>query len=191
MPGSCWMGRTTVDGNGAQRVIESLKDKDGTCELRLKPVTQEDCHLLWGGTNDPVTRAASFASDFIPWDEHVKWFQAKLSDPTCYHYIFLAEDDTPVGQVRFDTSGDEAQINISVAPIFRGHDFATKGIRIASERLFQETAVTRIYAYIKRDNVASIRAFTKAGYEDVGVKEVKGHKALQMVLKKNGDVFAR
>lgn len=175
--------RQLVDGGGAQRVVASIQE-GRALELRLRPARQKDCRLLWEWANDPAVRAASFSSDFIPWEEHQSWLRTKLSDPTCHYYILLSEEGVPVGQVRFDASGDEAEGNVSIAPNLRGRGYGALGIQIASERLFRETAVSRIYAHIKPDNNASIQAFTEAGYQTAGTKVVKGHKALRMVLQR-------
>ena len=180
--------RQIVDGQGAQRVVTSIQEA-GDCVLKLRPVRQDDCRLLWEWTNDPVTRAASFSSEFTPWDDHVRWFRTKLSDPSCYYYILLDREGVPLGQVRFDASGDEAENSISIAPSYRGRGYAASGIRIASKHLFQETAIARIYAYIKPSSDASIHAFKKAGYKMAGTKVVKRHKALQMVLDRDEELF--
>ena len=177
--------KTLVDAQGAGRVIMHMTGE----RLRLREVCDKDCELLWQWANDPVVRAASFSSELILWEEHVRWFRTKLSDPSCYYYILLREEGVPVGQVRFDTSDDEAESNVSIASNFRGHGYGADGIRIASKRLFQETDISRIYASIKPSNNASIRAFRKAGYKMAGMKMVKGHKALQMVLDKDKEAF--
>ena len=180
--------RQIVDGQGAQRVVASIQEARA-CGLRLRPVRQEDCYLLWEWANDPIVRAASFSSEVIPWEEHVRWFRTKLSDPSHYCYILVSEEGIPVGQVRFDTSGGEAESSISIAPNFRGHGYGAKAIRIASKRLFQDAAINRIYAHIKSNNNASICAFREAGYKMAEIKVVKGHKVLQMVLDKNEEAF--
>ena len=180
--------RQMVDGQGARRVVaytQAAKSRG----LKLRPVRQEDCHLLWEWRNDPAVRAASFCTEPIPWEDHVAWFRTKLSDSSCYHYILLSDEGLPVGQVRFDTSGGEAEINISIASDFRHSGYGANGIRIGSERLFQETAIARIYAHVKPSNDTSIHAFSKAGYETAGTRAVKGHKALQMILDKNEEAL--
>ncbi len=177
--------RRTVDGKGTERVVAALH-QTRTHGLKLRPVTLEDCRQLWEWANDPAVRAASFSSAFITWEEHVNWFQRKLADPHCLIYIILDKQGTPVGQVRFDTSGNEAEISTSISSPYRGYGYGMEAINIASEHLFKETAVSRIYANIKQDNIASYRAFTEAGYREIGVELVKGNPALRMVLDKNG-----
>jgi len=180
--------RQIVDGQGAQRVVALIREARA-CVLKLRAVMQKDCQLLWEWVNDPVVRAASFSTEPIPWENHVRWFRTKLSDPNCHYYILLSQEGVPVGQVRFDTSADKAEISISIAFDFRGSGFGAEGIRIASKHLFQETAIARIYAHIKPSNNTSTYAFTKAGYRLDGIKAVKGHRALRMVLDKNREAF--
>jgi len=178
--------RQMVDGQGAQRVISSMK-RLRTGELKLRPATFEDCRLLWEWANEPAVRAASFSTEVIPWEEHVSWLRRKVSEPGCHHYIIvLSGNDFPIGQVRFDSIGNEAEIHVSVAADLHGHGYGSQAILMASKHLFKETVITRIYANIKPDNGNSVCAFTKAGFKpDAPVKEVKGHKAVQMVLDKN------
>jgi UDP-2,4-diacetamido-2,4,6-trideoxy-beta-L-altropyranose hydrolase len=153
--------------------------------LTLRQATAEDCSMVWKWANEPAVRVASFNSNPIEWDEHVEWFETRLRNPSCLYYIVLNEVGLPIGQVRFDTRGDEAEINVSISYGFRGHGFGTKAIRMASERLFYETQVTRINANIKLENTASVHAFAEAGYKEIGAGIVKGQEALQMVLGKN------
>lgn len=180
--------RQIVDGQGAQRAVAFIREAR-SCVLKLSAVRQEDCQLLWEWANDPVVRTASFSTEPIPWEDHVRWFRTKLSDSNCFYYILLSQEGVPVGQVRFDTSGRKAEISISIAPSFRGSGFGAGGIRVASKHLFRETAIARVYAHIKPSNNRSIYAFTKAGYHMDGIKTVKGHRALRMVLDKNKEAY--
>ena len=173
-----------VDGRGSQRVLTFMQQKVGH-KLKLRPVTLADYRLLWEWANDPLVRAVSFSSKPISWEDHVKWFGTQLSNLRCYYYILVGDNSAPIGQVRFNTSNGEAEINISISANFRGHGYGAEAIGMASKHLFQEASITRIYAHIKRGNTASINTFTKAGYKMAGTKIVKGHKASEMVLDKN------
>jgi UDP-2,4-diacetamido-2,4,6-trideoxy-beta-L-altropyranose hydrolase len=175
--------RQIVDSLGSQRVISIMHDEH-VIRLTLRQATAEDCSMVWEWANEPFVRAASFNSNPIPWDEHREWFRKKLGDSSCWYYIVLNDMGLPIGQVRFDTRGDQAEINVSISSSVRGHDFGTKAIRTASECLFCETQVTRINANIKLENKASVHAFAKAGYKEIGHGIVKGQEALQMTLEK-------
>jgi RimJ/RimL family protein N-acetyltransferase len=176
--------QTLVDGEGTSRLIMHIKGE----KLRLRRVREEDCKLLWEWTNDPVVRDASFNADAIPWETHVAWFQQKIADSNCSIFIFFNDKDIPVGQVRFDTSEHEAESNVSISDSFRSRGYGVLIIQMASQRLFRETGVTRIYAHIKPENEASIQAFEKAGYKPAGIVSFKGHRALRMILEKHEEV---
>jgi len=177
-------GRGIVDGQGAGRLVTIMRDRSHSM-VKLRPVRQQDCRMLWEWANDPAARAASFSPEAISWQGHVEWFEARLSDPNCYHYVLQNQQGVPVGQVRFDVSRDEAEVSVSIAPEFRGRAFGAAGISIASSHLFREAGIGRICAHIKPDNESSILAFTKAGYHADGTRTVKGHRALRMVLEKH------
>jgi UDP-2,4-diacetamido-2,4,6-trideoxy-beta-L-altropyranose hydrolase len=171
-------GRNLVDGHGADRVVARLKND----ALWLRTVQAEDCRLLWEWANDPYVRAVSFASDAIAWESHQAWFRARLKDPHCVFYLALDHEDTPQAQVRYDCEGDQAMVSISVDQRGRGKGHGTIALRQSSHRLFVSTPVTTIHAYIKTSNVASIRAFEKAGYQqtvDTTVTSGVSHLTLQ------------
>lgn len=181
---ACENARRIVDGRGAQRVVALMQEKE-SLDVRLRLATLDDCRMVWEWANEPAVRAASFDSNPIKWEEHVDWFNGRLQNPGCLYYIVLNDMGLPIGQVRFDTQGDNAEINVSISSDFRGQGFGTETIRAASERLFCETQVAGINANIKLENKASVRAFAKAGYREVGVRIVKGQQALRMTLKKH------
>jgi len=173
--------RRIVDEKGTQRVINLMR-RESNNKLRLRPASSEDCHLLWQWSNDPVIRAASFNTKLITWEEHVEWFNSKLHDPVWYCYVVLNERGLPIGQIRADTMGNEAEISINISSGFRGQGYGSEAIRLASAWLFRDTSVNRIYANIKQGNIASIRAFRRASYKERGITFIKGHQALQMTL---------
>lgn len=176
-------GRELVDGLGGARVVAELV-KTQSLYLRLRLVDERDCKLLWEWANDPVVRAVSFSSDPIPWEEHVGWFNARLDDPNCVFFVVLNGDGVSIGQVRYDLKGDDAVISVSIAPEFRGRDYGSRAIELASRRLFEISQdIDVIHAYIKPGNAASIRAFTKAGFQDAGTAVVNNRKAVHLILK--------
>lgn len=89
-----------------------------------------------------------------------------------------------VGQVRYDIDGNEATISISIDRMFRGKNYGSKIIQLASQKLFVISDVGLIHAYIKENNVASLRVFTKAGYEAAETTSIHGHKALHLLLRR-------
>jgi len=143
--------------------------------------------MLWKWANDPQVRAASFSTDPIPWEEHVTWFRGKLADPACIFYIATDSACAPVGQVRYDVTGDQATISVSLDARLRGAGLGSRVIAQASRKLLQETKVRAIHAYIKPGNEASVRAFASAGYAPADAATVRGHSALHFILRKGSD----
>jgi len=169
--------RNLGDGKGAERIVSVLRAK----QLRLRHVRTEDCQMLWKWANDPYVRAASFSTAAIPWAVHVSWFSSKIGDKKSR--IFIAEDDqgNPVGQIRFDIDGREAEMNISLAKEKRGSGFAVPAIEAAVHELLAEVDCDRVHAFVKPENIASMKAFQKAGFVQTGRKTVRGSLALHFV----------
>jgi len=172
--------RALVDGDGAARVVMELKGE----KLRLRKACAQDRRLVWEWANDLSTRAASFSSELIVWDTHIQWFNSKLKDPNCLFLIAVDETDTPVGQIRFDFDANKAVVSITTALTYRGRGFGTTIIQRASIKLFQETAVDLIRAYVKPDNTPSIRAFIKAGYRRTSACVVRGNPAYEFTFQR-------
>jgi UDP-2,4-diacetamido-2,4,6-trideoxy-beta-L-altropyranose hydrolase len=153
-------------------------------KLTLRPAQAGDCRLVWEWANDPITRAASFSSEPIPWEQHTAWFAAKLADARALFYIALGAAGAPVGQIRYDLDRQEAVVSVGLAPDRRGQGYGSRIIRLASQQVFESTSVNLIHAYIKPDNVASTRAFARAGFVSDGTTEIKGNSALHLVLRR-------
>ncbi|MBE2267254.1 MAG: UDP-2,4-diacetamido-2,4,6-trideoxy-beta-L-altropyranose hydrolase [Anaerolinea sp.] len=163
--------QAAVDGYGVERVIMRVRGE----KLWLRPAQADDARLIWEWANEPVVRAASFNSAPIPWEDHVRWFTGKLSDPHALILIGMDADDLPIGQVRFDVEGAEAIISVMVTTARAGKGFGADLIERGVQRVLREhPSVERVLAYIKTENSASIRAFEKAGFafkQDATVKD--------------------
>jgi len=170
-------GRKIVDGNGASRVVHALKGNQG---LSLRKAELSDSRLLWEWANDAEVRRASFHQESIAWETHVKWLNAKLNDSGTM--LFIAEHDSmPVGQIRYETSGVEALVSISLDRKIRGKGFSSTFMRLGSQQVFLKTKVEIIHAYIRPDNRGSIRAFQSAGFQASGSLVVHGTEALHFI----------
>lgn len=176
-------GRKLVDGGGGVRVIRQLKGR----KFALRTMQAEDCRLIWEWANDPVARALSFSTEKITWEKHAAWFESKRTDPSVYFYMVLDNYSVPVGQIRYQITGQEADVSVSLAPSQRGSGYGAEIIRMGAQELWDTANVKVIHAYIKQDNTASIRAFAKAGFINSGMTEVHGCSALHYMLRKTQD----
>ena len=172
--------RELVDGDGAERVRAAICGGD----LCLRRVHENDCRQLWEWANDPQVRPMSFATEAIPWGQHVEWFNSKLHDPNAVLYLLLDSSQIPAGQVRFQIDQTRAAVSISLSPQFRGKGYGEASLKMAMEAMFRTNTVTQIDAYVKQENLASIRLFARAGYSREGSEMIKGQKAIHFVLHK-------
>jgi len=144
-----------------------------TPALSLRRAARGDAARLFEWANDPVTRAQSFSTNPIAWDEHCAWLEQTLTDPSRYLYIVELDGGSgaaePVGQVRFDASGDgTAGVSLSLAPAWRGRGLAATALRLAITRVMSESGISIVRALVKPSNDASIRSFLRAGFDQAG-----------------------
>lgn len=152
--------------------------------LAIRKAREADRALLFEWANDPVTRAQSFSCEIIPWEAHCTWFTTVLADPNRFLYILLAPSEEPIGQARFDRSGDrEAVISVSLAPAWRGRRLAAPVIRLATDRARRDAGLALVHAYIRPGNHASRRAFATAGYDEEGGTTIAGAEAAHFVAR--------
>ena len=149
--------------------------------LTLRRATPDDARLLWTWRNDDATRRSAFHPEPVPWGAHVAWFQHRLTDPFCHHFIIM-DLDRPVAQVRFDLSSEgDAEVDVTVAPASRGRGVGSEALSLASAEALRAQGVRRILAHVKPENGASLSAFEAAGYRRVGAVEFRGHQAIRFV----------
>ena len=173
-------GPEIVDGRGVDRVLLKMN----ASSLQTRPVEAQDCRQVWEWANEPLTRAASFSSDAIPWEHHVAWFTARLNNPACVFLFATDSQEQPIGQVRFDIVGSNALMSVSVDARFRGLGYGPELVRIGTQKLFGESSVTRVNAFIRTDNMASQVMCFKAGFVELGTTQVQGQDAYHLVFEK-------
>ena len=153
-------GQSLVDGAGPDRVVDQMWPR-----LRLRDARRQDDRLLWRWANDPAVRRASFSEDAIGWDEHVRWLGDRLSDPDTRLFVAMSADGAPVGQIRFDRTGPEAVISVSLEVGTRGSGLSAAAIRLGVSAILDAwPEVSTVVALVKADNTPSIRTFHSAGF---------------------------
>ena len=172
-------GRNLVDGRGAERVAAFLSG------LELRRTLESDCAVFWEWANDPETRAASFHREPISWEDHAEWFRAKLSDTKAVFYTATNQEGVPVGQVRYQIEGKRAVLSVSLGTRFRGCGWGRKILAVATERLFQESEVEAIDAYVKPTNEASIKLLAAAGFVRLPAEVIEGQESIHFVLQRS------
>jgi RimJ/RimL family protein N-acetyltransferase len=168
-------GPRLIDGHGALRVASAMRE----ALLTVRSATQDDARLLHAWRNDPMTRAASFASDEVPWGRHLAWLDHALAAPGTGLLVGELER-RPVGVVRLERDGNAATLSITVAPEARSRGLAAPLIR-AGLGAAADLGVDRVDAFIRPENVASRRAFADAGFKDAPHRGGDAPDAVRMV----------
>jgi UDP-2,4-diacetamido-2,4,6-trideoxy-beta-L-altropyranose hydrolase len=156
--------RQCFDGRSDERLREEFSKLSLAASLTLRNATADDVMLVYGWNNDPEVRQHSFKPEPIPLANHQAWFSARLRDNSTPIYIAESAGE-PAAQIRFGLSGRTATISYLIDSGFRGkglgHVVLLKGV----ERLKQDhPEVPLVEGLVQRDNIASVRAFEKAGY---------------------------
>jgi spore coat polysaccharide biosynthesis predicted glycosyltransferase SpsG/RimJ/RimL family protein N-acetyltransferase len=173
------LGRKIVDGAGSLRIVKSVLSDFYRKQLILRKATLADAEDLFNLANEDAVRRNSFSQSEIEWAEHTRWLNGKLGDGNC---LFLIVDcsDKFAGQVRFDMIPlqSEAVINIGLSKSVRGLGLSAFVINKSIEELLKAHRDVRlIKAYIKESNIASVKAFEKAGFRFFEDTMFKGCKA--------------
>lgn len=100
-------------------------------------------------------------------------------------YFIVETNRQAAGIVRFDKSKENNcfTIGINIAPEFRGKGLSCRFLTIACGEFFR-TNNRRIDAYIKEENIQSIKSFEKAGFRFAEETEINGNKAFKYELTK-------
>lgn len=156
---------------GNVKAIENVRNFHDNSNAELRAVSEKDSELLFRWANDPEVRNNSFNSDPILWEDHTAWFSKKLSDEDTKMYI-LYDNNIPVGQVRCALSENAcAEIGYSVGSAFRGHGYGTYLLSLLYAHISAETNWEKLIGKVKKENIASQKAFEKAGYEKTELEE--------------------
>lgn len=151
--------------------------------VTLRRATAEDARRFWAWRNDEATRAASFTSDVIPFEAHVRWFERKLQDPGACLLVAVDAEGRDVGYARLDVTGEAAEISVSLERERRGHGLGAAVIAAAANLAMDHLGVSRVVARVKVDNERSLAAFRRAGFVTVSQGRVAGVEAVEMEVR--------
>ena len=132
--------------------------------LRKVEITDIDDMFEWRNHLD--IRKNFFNQEMISRDEHEKWFMAKLNDPDLTVYMAYHRKER-IGSIRFESRDRVIKTSVMLNPDFLGKGLGPKVIKLGVERFIMEkNPDMQIIAEIKKGNVASIKAFERAGFEE-------------------------
>ena len=136
----------------------------------MRPARREDAELLYAWVNSPDSLAAKLLTDReIGWEEHLRWFGARLDDPETR--IWIAElTGQPIGQLRVErrtaNPSEPFDIDIFLIPEHRGRGIAAAILQegIANASSVWPGIVLR--ALVRAENAASARLFRRVGFQE-------------------------
>ena len=148
-----------VDGRGAGLVSSTLF-LDSSTELNARHARLEDEELLLQWANDKLVRQNAFNADQISPKTHRSWFYQCLRNlERCHIYIIETEDGLPVGQVRFELSGDGWEIHYALDVNARRRKIGVKFLETAINSFGKVVSGVLIFGRVKRNNLPSKRVF--------------------------------
>lgn len=135
-------------------------------DYKVRKATIGDIKDVFDLSNEPVVRENSINQTKIDWEEHEKWFGNKINSNECQYYVVYSCSNDFIGQVRFDIDEKKnSTVSISITEAYRGKKLSHLVLKSSCEKYFEEVKdSTNITAYIKPNNIPSVRIFEKAGF---------------------------
>jgi RimJ/RimL family protein N-acetyltransferase len=134
--------------------------------VRLRPVSGDDCDLLFHWRNLPEIVNLSSSRAEVSRSEHERWFKNALQNPN-FHFFIILENEIPIGQVLFESKQKtEAEKSIYLLTEKCGRGIGVAVIQAACRLMFIKTPISKIIANIRLENFNSISAFKKSGFSE-------------------------
>jgi spore coat polysaccharide biosynthesis predicted glycosyltransferase SpsG len=146
------------NGNPANNISRLFR----ALELSVRRAVADDMGFVFNLANDPIVRENTFNSDLILLDIHRLWFNNQIEVKSVEFYIIEYRTEL-MAQVRFKILEEHAVIGISIAANYRGKGLASEILNLATKRYFESNSKP-IWAYVKKVNSSSSKAFERAGY---------------------------
>ncbi len=134
-------------------------------EINLRFAEERDCRQIYAWRNDPEVRKIAFSSEEILYEKHEEWFRHAVRDPNRTIFIIMNENFEDVGNVRFDRKNRHALVNIIIGWDYVGRGYGTKALIKSTMIYFYNFDIEYVIAEIRERNIASIKAFERAGYK--------------------------
>ena len=157
-----WLAaRSLVDHLGPNRLAIKLVSHS-SIQLKLREVKESDIPFLLRLANQPSSRAASPNSNLIEPSEHLEWSKG-FFDGRKLGWVF-GTNELPFGHCRFDREGSDLFLSYSIQEEFHGEGL---GVGMLKALFEQPLIAERVYARVKAQNVASLKALSKVGFVSI------------------------
>jgi len=167
------------DGKNKKRFLSLLNQLN----ISWRRASVQDLIMVYNWSNDHLVRENSYNSKSIELVSHTNWFLKKIKDP---HTLFLIVEvnSKPAGIVRYDIGDTNAIIGIIVSKAYRGENLASRFLEEGSKVYFEKNSKP-ILAYIKKENIASVKSFKNAKYVYLKDETRQGSHSYVYKLEKN------
>ena len=144
-----------IDGRGPLRVAARLV----TPTVRL--ATINDSEALWLWANEPHSTSEPKEA---PQVSHADWLDDALNSPT--NHLFIGEwVGQTIGSCQFNESDGHAEINLVMAPAYRGLGLSMQLLRVAISAFWEKCPQATIVAQIRSLDADALRLYASCGFE--------------------------
>lgn len=141
---------------------------ENSVRITLRCAVSADRARVFAWRNSESTRRYFFDSTPISWETHVTWFGNVLS-AECIHLLIGELAGEPIGVLRYDVTGECAEVSVYLVPGLTGIGLGTKLLAEGTVWVRRNLiGVRQLKARVVGENNASIRAFEEAGYRCEG-----------------------
>ena len=136
--------------------------------MRLRPARFDEAELVRSWRNDLVARRMSLSARAIGAAAHRRWWARRWKD---VRILVASSANAGVGYWRVDAAAGRAcEVAVAIDPAMRGFGFGAQLIKRGTRSALRWYVAC--VAKIDARNVASVRAFERAGYRYVGSEKV-------------------
>lgn len=159
-------------------------------QIKIRKAIKEDISIVFDLSNDDDVRLNSIKQERIEWDDHVTWYNDIINNYDCMFYVVFDNDNKFIGQVRFNKISKDVIISISLHRDFRGKGLSSFLLKESCRMYFIENKSEHIInAYIKKNNVSSIKSFEKSGFVFSGNKSISENEYSLYKLNRNNKYY--
>ena len=134
--------------------------------ITVRKASRPDSKDIHEWRNDELTRKMSLNSDYIEWDDHMKWFESSLINDR--RLLLICEESDSKDKyafVKFEIQDHRALTSINLSPCKRGKGLAYECLKKAiSFCRLNFPSILFFDAEIKKVNLASKQIFEKSGF---------------------------
>ncbi len=155
-----------IDGKSGQRVLGLIN----TLNISFRAAGKSDFQRTFDWSSDAMVRKNSYHSEAFTIENHTTWFLNKITSLNTLFLIVLVNNQ-PAGVVRYDRANTTTVVGILIGKQYRGQNLAPYILRESAVICFEKFK-NPILAFIKNNNMASLKSFEKAGYTYLEEKKI-------------------